>query len=274
MPSYSVESTAAMQHGRPPGVHHPWRFRFCLILVCTRGVLDFASEDRSEGSTPGYPRPQLQRSEWITLDGVLDFAIDMRGELLDPDQVQWDRTILVPFAPETALSGIGDTSFFCATWYRRHFTIPELKPRERLILHFGAVDYAARVWVNGLEVCLHEGGYTPFSVEITAVLRAQDTQEIIVRTEDDPGSSSHIPSGIRAPPVYGKPYGWKWFRRFTSNRSDGLRALSHPCIVSWVPFNESWGVPRSARQFGAEALCSGAVSPHKNARSHAACDRQ
>jgi hypothetical protein len=148
--------------------------------------MDFASEDRSEGSTPGYPRPQLQRCEWITLDGVWDFAIDRRGELLDPDQVQWDRTILVPFAPETALSGIGDTSFFCATWYRRHFTIPELKPGERLILHFGAVDYAARVWVNGIQVCLHEGGYTPFSVEISAVLRTQDTQQIIVRAEDDP----------------------------------------------------------------------------------------
>jgi hypothetical protein len=148
--------------------------------------MDFASEDRSQGSTPGYPRPQLQRSEWITLDGVWDFAIDRRGELLDPDEVQWDEKILVPFAPETALSGIGDTSFFCAVWYRRHFTTPELKPGERLILHFGAVDYAARVWVNGIEVCLHEGGYTPFSVEITAVLRAQDTQEIIVRAEDDP----------------------------------------------------------------------------------------
>jgi beta-galactosidase/beta-glucuronidase len=148
--------------------------------------MDFASEDPSERSTSGYPRPQLQRSQWITLDGVWDFAIDRRGELLDLNQVQWDRKILVPFAPETALSGIGDTSFFSAAWYRRHFTNPELKPGERLILHFGAVDYAARVWVNGIEVCVHEGGYTPFSVEITAVLRAQDMQEIIVRAEDDP----------------------------------------------------------------------------------------
>jgi len=148
--------------------------------------MDFASDDRSQGSRRGYPRPQLQRSEWSTLDGEWDFAIDRHGQLLDPNQVQWNQKILVPFAPETALSGIGDTSFFCATWYRRYVTIPELKPGERLILHFGAVDYAARVWVNGIEVCLHEGGYTPFSVEITAVLRAQDTHEIIVRAEDDP----------------------------------------------------------------------------------------
>jgi len=120
--------------------------------------MDFASEDRSQGTTLGYPRPQLQRSEWITLDGVWDFAIDKCGELLNPDQVQWDRTILVPFPPETVLSGIGDTSFFCVTWYRRYFKIPELEAGARLILHFGAVDYAARVWVNGIEVCLHEGG--------------------------------------------------------------------------------------------------------------------
>ena len=64
--------------------------------------MDFASEDRSRGSAPGYPRPQLQRSEWITLDGVWDFAIDGPGALLHSDQVQWDRKILVPFAPETA----------------------------------------------------------------------------------------------------------------------------------------------------------------------------
>ena len=75
--------------------------------------MDFGSEDRSQERMPGYPRPQLQRSEWITLDGAWDFAIDRRGELSDPNQVQWDRQIVVPFAPETALSGIGDTSFFC-----------------------------------------------------------------------------------------------------------------------------------------------------------------
>lgn len=148
--------------------------------------MNCASEDRLRGGIAAYPRPQLQRAEWITLDGLWDFAIDRLGELPDPHQVQWREKILVPFAPETSLSGIGDTSFFCATWYRRKFTIPELKPNERLILHFGAVDYLTKVWVNGIQVCLHEGGYTPFSVEITSVLIAQDTQEIIVRAEDDP----------------------------------------------------------------------------------------
>jgi len=88
----------------------------------------FALEDQLGGTKLGYPRPQLRRSEWITLDGVWDFSIDRRGGLLHPDQVQWERKILVPFAPETALSGIGDTSFFCATWYRRQIAIPELMP--------------------------------------------------------------------------------------------------------------------------------------------------
>lgn len=143
-------------------------------------------EDGSTGSLPDYPRPQLQRAEWISLDGRWEFAIDKRAELSGPEQVVWDASILVPFAPETRASGIGNTGFYCAVWYRREFARPELKPGERLILHFGAVDYAATVWVNGVRVCEHQGGYTPFSVEITDVLHEEQTQQIVVRAEDDP----------------------------------------------------------------------------------------
>ncbi|MDQ2835388.1 MAG: glycoside hydrolase family 2 [Acidobacteriota bacterium] len=138
------------------------------------------------GTQPGYPRPQLQRSDWISLDGPWDFSIDRLAEHTAPEQVVWNRTITVPFAPETAASGIGDTSFFCAVWYRRQFERPQMQPRQRLMLHFGAVDYTAKVWVNGIEVYRHQGGYTPFSVDITSALREQPTQEIIVCAEDDP----------------------------------------------------------------------------------------
>ncbi len=134
----------------------------------------------------GYPRPQLRRAEWTSLDGVWEFAIDACAEWSEPETVTWDKSITVPFSPETPLSGVGDTGFYCAVWYRREFARPALKPGERLMLHFGAVDYEASVWVNGLRVGRHHGGYTPFSLEITFALRGDDAQVVVVRAEDDP----------------------------------------------------------------------------------------
>ena len=141
---------------------------------------------RENGGLANYPRPQLRRAEWTSLDGTWDFAIDRTDELQRPEEVSWDRTIRVPFAPETPTSGIEDTGFHCAVWYRRYFDTPELKEGDRLILHFGAVDYAATVWLNGVEVCQHSGGYTPFSVQVNKVLHEERRQELVVRAQDDP----------------------------------------------------------------------------------------
>ncbi len=133
-----------------------------------------------------YPRPLLRRAEWTSLDGVWDFALDPTGRWRRPDQVVWDSRIIVPFAPETAASGIGDTSFYCACWYRRTFEAPALAPGERLVLHFGAVDYAATVWVGDCYIGRHEGGYTPFALDVTDVLAGPGPYTVIVRAEDDP----------------------------------------------------------------------------------------
>ncbi|MCA1664989.1 MAG: hypothetical protein LC659_12080 [Myxococcales bacterium] len=103
-----------------------------------------------------------------------------------PEEVAWDRSIEVPFAPETARSGVGDNSFYVACWYRRTIDPPALADGERLILHFGAVDYRASVWVDRSLAVEHEGGYTPFSVDITDFLRGAHAHEIVVRAEDDP----------------------------------------------------------------------------------------
>src|SRR5687767_7661474 len=89
----------------------------------------------------GYPRPQLRRSEWFTLNGVWDFDLDADAEWRVPDEVGWQATIVVPFAPETTASGIENTGLYRAVWYRRRFHAPELSQDHRLILHFGAVDY-------------------------------------------------------------------------------------------------------------------------------------
>ena len=134
----------------------------------------------------GYPRPQMERSEWISLNGEWDFRIDANAEMQLPEEVEWNARIVVPFSPETMASSIGNTGFFCAVWYRRGFEKPALDGDKRLLLHFGAVDHRATVWVNGVKVASHEGGYTPFLADITNALREEGPQEVIVLAEDDP----------------------------------------------------------------------------------------
>ncbi|HYW32321.1 MAG TPA: glycoside hydrolase family 2 TIM barrel-domain containing protein [Gemmatimonas sp.] len=138
-----------------------------------------------EGSR-GYPRPELEREGWESLDGPWEFAIDVDAIWSVPSQVKFTGTIQVPFAPETAMSGIGYTGFFRSCWYRRKVTVPTLVDGERILLHFGAVDYAAVVWVNGHPAGFHEGGYTPFTIDMTYFVRAGERATIVLRAEDDP----------------------------------------------------------------------------------------
>ncbi len=141
--------------------------------------------DQAVGQRPTHPRPQLQRKDWISLDGEWEFAMDREARWYEPDEVVWDRRILVPFAPETKASGIGDTSFYQACWYRKKITIPPRKPGERVLIHFGAVDFRATVWADGACFKNHEGGYTPFTADITPCT-GKDEIELVVRAEDDP----------------------------------------------------------------------------------------
>jgi beta-galactosidase/beta-glucuronidase len=134
----------------------------------------------------GYPRPQLERAAWWSLNGPWAFALDVEGRWRSPDEVTFDRTIVVPFAPETPASGVEMKDFFLACWYRRDFDPPALAPGERLLLHFGAVDYEATVWVNDVRVGRHEGGYTPFTVDVTDALRDGGAQTVAVQAVDDP----------------------------------------------------------------------------------------
>jgi beta-galactosidase/beta-glucuronidase len=139
--------------------------------------------------THGYPRPQLQRNDWVSLNGAWDFALDPDGQWAVPSEVQWAGVIRVPYSPESAASGIGNTGFFRVCWYRRTVESPTLASDARVLLHFGAVDYRATVWVNGCEVGTHEGGYTPFTIELKPWVKAPHLV-IVVRAEDDPGDLS------------------------------------------------------------------------------------
>jgi beta-galactosidase/beta-glucuronidase len=138
-----------------------------------------------------HPSPQLARTPWLDLRGPWAFAYD-DGALGVRDgwpdsPAPFDRTIVVPFPPESPLSGIGDRSQHDVVWYRRTFRLSELgRPRtdSRLILRFGAVDYEAQVWVNGADVGSHEGGHSSFALDVTDALRDGDEQVIAVRAED------------------------------------------------------------------------------------------
>jgi beta-galactosidase/beta-glucuronidase len=136
-------------------------------------------------SEQAHPHPQLQRPGWTSLNGTWRFRYDDDRKLLHPREVtRWPQTIDVPFPPESAASGIHDPGFHPCCWYEREFA---LRPDEgRAILRFGAVDYAAKVWVNGHFATSHEGGHTPFFADITALLDPSGRQTVTVMAVDDP----------------------------------------------------------------------------------------
>jgi beta-galactosidase/beta-glucuronidase len=133
----------------------------------------------------GYPRPQLQREPWFSLNGLWDFAADLEGAWRYPPDVTWSGTIRVPFAPEAPASRIGRTEYMPECWYRVRCDLPPREGGARWLLHFGAVDYHATVWVNGVQIGTHEGGYTPFSFDVTDLVR-DSACEIVLRADDDP----------------------------------------------------------------------------------------
>ncbi|MET0963603.1 MAG: glycoside hydrolase family 2 TIM barrel-domain containing protein [Noviherbaspirillum sp.] len=135
--------------------------------------------------TESYPRPQLVRPDWTSLDGPWNFAFDneRRFDMTGCPAV-WTHQINVPFAPESAQSGVNDRGFHLACWYQREF---DFQPGNGcVILHFGAVDYRATVWVNGHQVAVHEGGHSSFSADISNVLDGSGRHVLTVHAEDDP----------------------------------------------------------------------------------------
>jgi beta-galactosidase/beta-glucuronidase len=183
----------------------------------------------------------MERAEWFSLDGEWQFAIDSEARFTTPEQPSWDTTIRVPFSPETSASGVANTGFYSACWYLRQFELPRLEKGEHVLLHFGAVDYEARVWVNGQVVVDHEGGYTPFCADITDALRPEGPQTVAVCAHDDPADLSKPrgkqdwqlqPHGIWYPRTTGI---WQsvWIERVPSTYLDRLR---------WTPNVERWEV--------------------------------
>ena len=155
---------------------------------------------------PEYPRPQMVRSEWKNLNGLWNYAIRPLGE----QPAAFDGEILVPFAVESSLSGVGERlGSKNELWYERTFEISPKWNGKRILLHFGAVDWKADVWVNGISVGSHTGGYTPFSFDITAALaKGENTLRVRVWDPTDEGyqprgKQVNKPNGIWYTPVSG-----------------------------------------------------------------------
>ena len=210
-----------------------------LRHVGVRGMNAPAPSTPAPQGGHGYPRPLLQRAEWQSLNGRWHFALDRDATLPTPADVNFDREIVVPFAPETPASTIADTSLYRACWYQREVDTPPLAPDERLILHFGAVDYAASVWVDQTLVMTHEGGYSPFSIDVTELVRGRANFRVTVRAFDDPSDLAK-PRGKQDWQLH--PHSI-WYPRTTGIWQTVWYEVvhqSHIRGIRWTPYLDRW----------------------------------
>jgi len=192
-------------------------FFICFPAFCQREnwqpikdkiLSEWAMDIDPNAPLPEYPRPQMTRENWSNLNGIWHYAIVNKGDN-QPSDFQGD--ILVPYAVESALSGVGKSvGKDKELWYQREFEVDRAMKKRNLLLHFGAVDWEAEVFVNGKSVGIHQGGYDPFSFEISNALISGKTQQLTVRvwdpTDDGPqprGKQVNEPHSIWYTPVTG-----------------------------------------------------------------------
>ncbi len=170
----------------------------------------WAAELNSANTLPDYPRPLMQRDDWQNLNGLWQYAIIPVSEN-DAIPTSFQGNILIPFAVESALSGVGKTvGKDSLLWYQRDIAVIAKRKNRRILLHFGAVDWRSDIYINGKKIGRHEGGYDPFTFDITDALKKGSKQTVSVRVWDptDDGPQPHgkqvvHPEGIWYTPVTG-----------------------------------------------------------------------
>ncbi|PFG31873.1 glycoside hydrolase family 2 protein [Paramicrobacterium agarici] len=218
---------------------------------------------------PEYPRPQFRRDDWVNLNGTWGFEIDRSDTGLERGlrDSALSGQIVVPFAPESTLSGIGDLDFYNAVWYRRSLHVPAEWKGSRVVLHFGAVDHDATVWVNDVEVGRHRGGFSSFSFDVTDSVRFGAEVPLVVRARDEPHapqargkqSRTYTPTGAH----YWRTTGiWQtvWIERVPETSIRRPRITPNVAAGSFdveVPLS---GISRGARLMVAVSDAEGEVS--------------
>ena len=156
-----------------------------LTWMLGKGLLltRWAQEVSPTNVLPEYPRPHMVRDVWQNLNGLWDYAIT--GKTDDHRPETWSGKILVPFCIESALSGVMQPlKPDQRLWYRRILAVPQEWNGQRILLHFGAVDWQCEVWLNGHSLGTHRGGYDSFTFDITSLLKPNETQELLVSVLD------------------------------------------------------------------------------------------
>ena len=180
------------------------------VSIPTRWTADVSPDN----ALPEYPRPQMVRPNWTNLNGLWDYAITEKDVAL-PEK--FDGKILVPYPVESALSGVKrEFTAKDRLWYHRSLTAPDLSGGKRLLLHFGAVDHDAVVWVNGRQIGTHQGGYDAFSFDITDALNAGAANDLTVAALDSTGAN-------------GEPHG-----------KQTVGAIKHPGGIMYTPCSGIW----------------------------------
>ena len=185
----------------------PWNFQYKLnigldIFILPLGLLfAIATLKGADVPRPEYPRPQFERAEWVNLNGTWSFDFDfsksgMERSLFNSKGLE--KSITVPFCPESSLSGIGYTDFIPAVWYQRTLSVPTEWAGKRIILHFGGVDYKSVVFIDGKEVFTHYGGSSSFAVDVTDHVTPGADNNLVVYAEDDLRSQLQTAGSSRA----------------------------------------------------------------------------
>ncbi|MFR2069148.1 MAG: glycoside hydrolase family 2 protein [Bacteroides nordii] len=137
---------------------------------------------------PEYPRPQFERADWINLNGTWTYTFDFSKSGMERFLYKsegFKQSIIVPFCPESSLSGVDHKDFINAMWYQRKISIPSTWEDKCILLNFGGVDYKSIVYINGQQVFIHYGGSSSFSVDITPYVKAGSISNLVVYVEDD-----------------------------------------------------------------------------------------
>ena len=166
----------------------------CFLLILLGTASRLAASDAVPVPRPEYPRPQFVRDEWVNLNGTWSFEFDFSRSGMDRKLYEskgFDNEILVPFAPQSGLSGVGFKDFIPEMWYHRVISMPENWKDRNVILHFGAVDYIASVYIDGRIAGRHWGGSSSFDIDITDMVMPGQEHDLVVRVEDDERSGQY-----------------------------------------------------------------------------------